>query len=137
MVYLLLILFFLSIVLEGTVTTLPLVLVCLICLTIFLRSPFMFFLAFLAGILLDAFALRSLGETSIFLLFFVFLILLYKRKYEINTYPFVLISSCVGSLLYLLVFGYHNVIWTGFGSAIIAVFLFGSLRYLYKFSIKN
>src|SRR5579859_116016 len=101
-------LFFLLIIatfLEGTVTTLPLVLICLLCLTIFFRNLYLFIAAFFVGILLDAFALRELGETSIFFLLLIFLILLYQRKYEINSYPFVLIASFVGSLLYLLLFG--------------------------------
>jgi len=87
-------------------------------------------LAFLAGMLLDAFALRPLGEASIFLLLIVFLLLLYQRKYEINSYPFVLISSLAGSLVFLLIFGYGNAIWLAVFSSVIGVVLFGISRYL-------
>ncbi len=73
MVYFLLLLLIISIFLEGTITTLPLVFVCFICLTILMRNPSLFFLAFFAGILLDAFGLRPIGEASIFFLFSVFL----------------------------------------------------------------
>src|SRR5258708_2181014 len=106
MAYFLSILLFLSVFLEGTVTNLPLVVVCLLCLNILQRDPLIFIYTFLAGIFLDAFALRVLGMTSIYLLIVVFLIFLYQRKYEINTYPFVLIASFLGSLVYLLLFGY-------------------------------
>src|SRR5882672_9795610 len=100
--------FFIALFLEGTVTNLPLVFVTLIVLTIAMRNLFLFVLAFFSGIFLDTFALRPLGETSIFLLLCVFLMLLYQRKYEINSYPFVFLASFVGSLIYLLTFGYIN-----------------------------
>ena len=129
MVYLFFFLLIFSLFLEGTVTSLPLVFLCLLCLTIFMRDSTLFFLAFLAGIFLDAFALRALGQTSIFLLIAVFLILLYQRKYEINSYPFVLIASFVGSLIFLMVFGYTNALVEACVSAIIAVLLFALIRY--------
>jgi hypothetical protein len=130
MFYLLFFFLIISIFLEGTVTTLPLVLICLVILTIFMRNLFLFILAFLAGIFLDGFALRSIGQASIFLLLIVFLLLLYQRKYEINSYPFVLIASFAGSLAYLLVFGYGNAIGLSVMSSLISVVFFGIFRYL-------
>jgi cell shape-determining protein MreD len=122
---------------EGTMTTLPLVFLCIVILTILMRNLFLFILAFLSGIFLDAFALRPIGETSIFLLLFVFLILLYQRKYEINTYPFVLIVSFAGALLYLVLFGYQHVFWESIMSALFAVLLFGMFRYALRLQVKN
>jgi len=129
MVFFFLFLLIVSIFLEGTVTILPLVLICLFILTIFMRNLFLFILAFVAGMLLDVFALRQVGQTSIFLLLIVFLLLLYQRKYEINSYPFVLISSFVGSLVFLLLFGYGNVIVLAVLSSVIGVVLFGIRRF--------
>lgn len=129
MIYLLLFLLIVSVFLEGTVTTLPLVFICLLCLTILIRSSLIFFVAFFAGILLDAFALRSIGATSIFLLLAVFLILLYQRKYEINTFPFVLMASFLGSLLFLILFGYAHVFWLAIVSAIVASLVYGIIRF--------
>jgi hypothetical protein len=106
MIVFLFLLLIISLFLEGTLASLPLVFVCLLCLTIVLRSSVLFLVAFLAGILLDVFALRSVGETSMFLLGAIFLLFLYQRKYEINSYPFVLLASFIGSLLYLFFFGY-------------------------------
>jgi hypothetical protein len=117
-----------SIFFEGALTALPLVLITLICLTIQMKNSGVFWIAFFAGIFLDAFALRPIGGTSIFLLFFVFLMLQYQRKYEINSYPFVFISSFVGSLLFLVLFGYDSVIVRASESTIIAVVLFGIIR---------
>jgi cell shape-determining protein MreD len=120
--------FIISIFLEGTVAKLPFVFISLVILTIAMRNLVLFILAFFAGILLDAFALRPIGETSIFLLLCVFLMLLYQRKYEINSYPFVLLASFVGSLIYLLVFGYAGAIWLASLSTIVAVLLFMIFR---------
>ena len=133
MVIFLIFLLLFSTIFEGTITALPLVLICVICMTIVLRDSSIFLLAFIAGILLDTFALRTLGGTSIFLLVIVFLILLYQRKYEINTYPFVLIASFVGSLLYLMIFGYNGAMLLAFVSTIIAVLLF----MIYRLRLKD
>ncbi len=128
MIILLLVLLLISVFFEGTVTTLPLVFICLVCLTIRMRSSAVFFIAFLAGIFLDTFALRPIGVTSIFLLTAVLLILLYQRKYEINSYPFVFIASFLGSFLYLLIFTYQNIFMMAGLSAVIAVLLFAIIR---------
>ena len=118
-----------SILLEGTATALPLVLICLICMTVAMKDSFIFLPAFIAGIFLDVFALRPIGETSIFLLLAVFVILLYQRKYEINSYPFVFMASFVGSYVFLILFGYSGVLIQAGASAVIAVLLFALMRY--------
>ena len=101
---LLIVLFFLAFLLEATVTTLPLVLLALLCLAVARRKSWVFSLAFISGILLDILLVRTVGITSLLFLIFLFIILLYERKYEIRTLPFVVISSFVGTLLYGMVF---------------------------------
>jgi len=132
MILFLYIFFIISIFLEGTVTALPLVFISLVILTIATRNLFLFVLAFFAGILLDAFALRQIGLTSIFLLICVFLMLLYQRKYEINSYPFVLLASFVGSVVYLFIFGYGNFLGLAGASVVVALLLFMSFRMIYS-----
>jgi cell shape-determining protein MreD len=117
-----------AIFLEGTVTTLPLVLVCLLCLTIIRRDWVVFPAAFVAGLLLDTLLVHKVGGASIFFLLYVFLIFLYQRKYEINSYPFVFTASFFGSLLFLLVFGFSNIFSQAVISSLIAVVLFAILR---------
>jgi hypothetical protein len=117
-----------SILLEGTVTIIPLVLVCLLCMTIFKRDASVFPIAFFAGIFLDIFVLHIIGGASIFFLVFVLLILLYQRKYEINSYPFVAVSSFLGSWMFLVIFGYGGAILQALLASLIAIFLFGILR---------
>ena len=135
-VFLLILLLF-SIVSEGTITTLPLVLVSLLCLTIFTRNSMVFLTAFLSGILLDAFALRPLGWTSLFLLTFVFLILLYQRKYEIYSYQFVVVASFLGGLLFLFAFQYSQPLVYAFVGSVVAVCFFALIRLFHVTEIQD
>src|SRR4051812_14231819 len=98
-----------ALLLEGTITTLPLVLVCLLCLGISRRDVVTFFIAFFVGFFLDVFTLHPIGKTSLFFVIFLFLVSLYQRKYEINSVPFVIVASFIGSLLFLWVFGQKNI----------------------------
>lgn len=91
-----------------------------------------FVIAFIAGIFLDIFALRSLGGTSIFLLIFVLLILLYQRKYEIYSYYFVIVASFIGAALFLAIFGYADIFVHAVISACIAVALFAGIKFTAK-----
>lgn len=129
MMFFLLALLIISVFLEGTITALPLVFLCLLCLTIVMRDQRIFFIAFFSGIILDAFSLRFIGETSIFFLLATFLIFLYQRKYEINTYPFVLIASFLGSFLFLVIFGYEAAFIQALTSSFIALLLFACIRF--------
>ena len=129
MVFVLTFFLFLSILFEGIVTPLPLVMLALLYVTIIIRhDTSVFILAFISGLFLDAFAMRPVGGTSIFLLIYTLMVLLYQRKYEINSYQFVLVSSFFGSLLYLSFFSYANV-WIIAGiNSLFACAFFGFFR---------
>lgn len=118
----------LALFLEGTVTSLPLVLVGLLLWAIVKQDTSVFFAAFFTGIFLDLFAVRFVGSANIYLLLFVLLILLYQKKFEIASFPFVFAASFFGSLGYLFVFGYDIVILKAVISSIIAVILFSILN---------
>ncbi len=125
-------LFIFTIFLEGTVATLPLVLVGLLCLTIMKRESIVFVFAFLSGLILDLLTVRSIGLSSLYFIFFVFLIFLYQRKYEINSYPFVAASAFVGAFIFLIIVGGGNLFIDSLLSSIIALLLFGITRFFYK-----
>jgi hypothetical protein len=120
--------FFIFLWLEASVTTLPLLLIFLTVILILRRRLWVFALAFLGGLIVDALRVGMIGETSIFLVAWLFLILLYERKYEIATIQFVLASSFFGSLLYLWVFGYRDVLAQAVVAAMAGVLLFMMLR---------
>lgn len=119
MTIILLTFFALALLLEGMITTLPVTLIALIILLLQKREYWIFFLAFGSGLLLDLFTLQSLGLTSIFFVIFLFALLLYERKYEIQTLPFVVVSSFFGSLMYLLIMRSDMVFWQSFMSSVI------------------
>lgn len=98
-------LFFLSLVLEGSLFSIPFVFLFLLFSALKFRGVWIFPLAFVAGVLLDAFYIRNIGTTSIFFLIFTFAIFLYQRKFEIESLSFVVITSFVGSLIYFSLLG--------------------------------
>jgi hypothetical protein len=125
--------FFIFLWLECALTTLPLLLIFLTVILILRRRLWVFALAFFGGLIVDALRVGMIGETSIFLVVWLFLILLYERKYEIATIQFVLASSFFGSLLYLWVFGYRDVLMQAVVAAMVGVLLFMILRRYIKF----
>jgi len=123
------IIFLLSLFLESSVTTLPLVFLTLLCLAVLTREEWIFVIAFIAGVLLDALSFRVLGQSSLYFLLFIFLVFLYERKFEISTKYFVLLASFVGSFGYLLLFTYGNlIIIQAIASAIIGTIIFSFFR---------
>ncbi len=114
----------LMIIFEGVLTTLPVALIFLLCLMVMKRQEWIFPLAFLSGIILDVFSFRPIGFSSLFFVTFLFLILLYQRKYETATMPFVIIASFFGSIGYLLLMGESGVLIQGVVSTVIAATAF-------------
>ena len=92
-----------AILLEATVISLSLSFIMLLCYSILNRTGKVFISAFVTGLVLDLFLIRPLGSTALFFMIFFSFVLLYQRKYEIRTYPFVLVSSFMGSYLYLFI----------------------------------
>ena len=120
--------FFIFLWLESTVTTIPLLLIFMTVILILRRRLWVFALAFFGGLIVDVLSVHAVGGMSIFLEVLLFLILLYERKYEIATIQFVLASSFFGSLLYLWIFGYKDVLLQAIGAAVVGVLLFIILR---------
>lgn len=118
------------ILIEGALTSLPLSLLLLLNIAVITKKTWVFAAAFLAGLLLDILTLNPLGKTSLFFLIFIFIVLIYDRKFEIQTYPFVLISSFFGSLVYLIIFGYPSIFAQAAFASTVAVSLFFILRKL-------
>lgn len=136
MPFLLLLLVF-ALLIEATVTTLPIVLLVLLVFVVVFRSFAIFTLAFFSGLLIDLFALRPLGQTSLFFTMFFLLIFLYERKYEIATFPFVLFSSFFGGLIYAALFGYEHPLLLAVFSTLVAALLFKAMRLFVKPHVKT
>jgi cell shape-determining protein MreD len=93
-----------ALILEGSLTSMPLVLLSLLLFRVVMRGNNGFLLAFLAGIILDVFLLRPLGQTSVYFLVVLFIIGMYEKKFEINSLPFITLATLVTSYLYLIIF---------------------------------
>ncbi len=114
--------------LESTIISLPLMLIIIMIIHILYKEMWVMGFAFLAGLILDIAAVRPLGSTSIFLVCWLFLIILYERKYEIDSYQFVLAASFIGSLAFLILFNYPNVIIQAIVNSFIALIIFSSFK---------
>ena len=118
------ILFFLLAVAFGAVTTTPFSVSLLVVSIIIFKKSWVFFAALAIGLLLDLVNIRPLGYTSLAFTIFVFLIRLYERKFETQTFAFVFIATFLGSLAYLFVFHYPSVFLESFTAALLSVLLF-------------
>jgi len=108
-----------AIVLESTITTLPLVLLIILFLSVINKKKEVFVIAFFAGLLLDVLSFGRIGLSSLYFTIFVFLIFLYQRKFEIETLYFVAIFSFLGSFIYLFLEGVKY----AFSQSLFATFL--------------
>jgi cell shape-determining protein MreD len=115
----------LALVLESSLTNLPIVLLVLLCITVFSKDYFVFLIAFIFGLLIDLLSFRNLGLSSIFYIVFIYLVFLYQSKFEITTKNFILVASYFGSFLYLLLCGFiSNLILEPLVSTILGLILF-------------
>lgn len=124
---------FLAFLLEGTLTTLPLIIDILLLYYVFYKEEFMVFLvSFIAGIFLDSISVRIIGLSSLFFVIFLFVVMLYQKKFEITTWPFVAFSSFLGGFVFLIVFGYQNVLVQSLMNSALTTGVFVGVRFFIK-----
>lgn len=130
MKYLLFFLLTLSLVLESSVTTLPLVLIVLLIFTLKYKLNYVFWIAFFSGILFDILSFRQIGLSSIYFSIVLFLVLLYQSKFEIATNSFVLVSAFLSSFAFLILFGHRSyIIYQSIFCSLIALGLFLTVNF--------
>lgn len=122
---------------QITITTLPLVLNSLIVFFIIKKQYWIFTLAILLGIFLDALLVRPLGESSLLFIFVLLLISFYERKFEIATLPFVVFSTFGASLLYLGIFGAKDIMIQVVVSICFSMFFFFLVRQFLQPAVKR
>lgn len=127
MIYICILLLF-SVLLESSLTTLPLVLLTILIGAVILKRNELIGLAFGAGLILDMLTLKPLGFSSLALVLFVFIIYLYRRKFEIENLIFVLVFSFLGSLIYLLISGTGLAVF----ESILAMLMAGISFYIFQ-----
>lgn len=113
-----------ALILETSLTTLPLIVGVFIFLTVVLRQNWIFPAAFFTGIIFDILSLRAIGGTSIFLTLMIFIIYLYENKFETATFPFIFIFSFISSFIFLIILGYQNFFIQSFVVSILTALFF-------------
>lgn len=125
---------FLALFLETTVVALPLVLLSLLFLVVLFQEYWIFLVACIMGVCIDVLTFRPLGVSSIFFILTLGVIFLYKRKYEIQSLPFVSIFTTIASMLYLSLSGISSPLLQGIVSGVLA----GGIFFLFtKVSVKH
>lgn len=117
-----------SLILEGTITTMPLVLMSLMLLTIHLKHQDMFFYAFISGVILDVFLVRQIGVSSVFFLISLLLIFLYDRKYELQTPFFVTLITFFSTMMYFIIFPSPQMLVISVTTTLLSLFIFHLMR---------
>lgn len=114
---------------ESLYTTIPLMLMSILLLYVFWRDRSLYIFSFLSGVLFDVLSVQKIGVSSVFLVSFLFLVVLYERKFEIDTIYFVLFASFLGSFMMSILFSYPSpIIYSGVNAIIAgAVFAFLSV----------
>lgn len=100
----------LSIFFEATITTLPFTLMVLFFVSVTTRRSEVFLLSLVSGVILDMLAFRMIGISAIYFVSFIFLVILYQKKFELESLPFVGVFSLIGSLGYLFLIGAKGMI---------------------------
>lgn len=95
----------LAIFLEVAIVHAPLTLLTIILCGIFLKKQWLFFIALVAGIVLDSLLFRVLGIDSLLFVLILGVIFLYSRKFEIDSFPFFLLFSFLAGTIAILLFG--------------------------------
>jgi len=117
-----------SLILEGSITSLPLVLLSLLIFRIAVSDNSGFLMAFLSGIILDIFLVRPVGQSSIYFLIILFLIGMYEKKFEVNSLLFIMLATFTTSLVYFLVFTSPSILIQTIFMTFLSGFLYVVLR---------
>ena len=127
------IILFCSVLLESVVTSLPITLGALLLFYIFLRRNIVFLGAFTAGLCIDILRINDFGISSIFFIVFLSLVVLYERKFEIDSLPFIFFSIFIGSLGYIFFVSESFTL----SLSLINAFLFTGIAYAYNKNSKE
>lgn len=118
------IVFILFLFLQGSVLSMPLLLLFFLFMYVHYRQDWVFLFAFLAGICLDSISVREIGWSSTFFLVFLFCVFLYQRRFEIGSSAFIFLSLFFSSLLYAWIFGYMYGVFTALLLGLLGVVCF-------------
>ena len=117
-----------AVILESTLTTLPLTLLMILFLAITRKSNDVFLFAFFAGFFLDILSFGLIGLSSLYFVVLVFIVFQYQKRFEIETMNFLALFSFLGSLIYLLIDGARF----AFFQSLVATFIIISSYFVFR-----
>jgi cell shape-determining protein MreD len=129
-------LFLYSILVESTLTTLPLTLSLIIFSAAILRKNEVFFAAFISGFFLDILVMRTIGISSAYFVTVVCLIYLYKRKFEIDNIAFTTTFSMLSSFGFLFIHRIPSALSQSILTGLIMFFAFLAFKKFNKKTLK-
>ena len=94
---------FFSILLQVAISSTPIFIPIILVYFIFSKNPISFAIAFLTGIFIDSFLLNPIGISSLYFCLLLFVVSLYSKKFEIQTPLFILLSTFLGSAIYVVI----------------------------------
>ncbi len=115
---------------QAAFISIPLYLAILIPAVVIYKKSWVFILATISGFFLDTLTFKLIGITSIILIMFLFLIMLYQKKFEIVNLPFVACITFISSFIYLLIFRYHYIFFASVVNSAVAVIFFTCLYFI-------
>lgn len=127
---------FISIVLESSIISIPLTAVVLTTFSFFYKKESFLIFSLFAGIILDTLALRTIGISSLFFLSLSFLIYLYEKKIE-STTAVIFIVNFISSLLYTLLIKGNISFYAPLVASLLAVLLFSVFNKLKEIPFKE
>ena len=113
-----------AILLESSVTTVPLTLAALILYAVSKKDPDVLVFGFFSGILLDILTLGIVGKSAIFFVIFLALILMYERKFEMGSIYYLSFFSFLGLFSYSFLKGAYAPIPLAIFSTILSILIF-------------
>ncbi|MEK9178458.1 MAG: hypothetical protein AAB801_01610 [Patescibacteria group bacterium] len=114
----------LTILLEASLTTIPLTLVLLLIYAVYKNDLNVLFLGFFSGLFLDILRLETVGITSLYFVIFLSLVLMYKRKFETESVYYLLFFCFLGVLLFSFLNGLGNPIAQAILSTALALLIY-------------
>ncbi|MCX6783188.1 MAG: hypothetical protein NTZ20_04345 [Candidatus Levybacteria bacterium] len=118
------VLFLIGLLTEAMFFQIPITLILLLLLFIFYKETWVFLLALISGIIIDIILVKTIGLTSIAYLSFLFIIILYEKKFEISSRAFIGYFCFFASIVICLILGYSNIIMTSVISSFIGMILY-------------
>lgn len=128
--FILLLFCFGAMLLEGSLTTIPILLSILIaCWTCRLNPLLVYGASFIGGMFLDIAHVEGIiGMTGVVYIFFLFIVSLYERKFEIHTFQFAGFASFIGAFIFLTIFKHEFIIIQSIIATGITLILFALFR---------